>query len=88
MGIYLLTFINLLGLALYIFIFARVILSWIRIGPDSSFVSIARVIYQVTEPILAPIRRLLPNTGGLDLSPMIALFLLIIIQNIARRVLG
>ena len=37
-------------------------------------VPLLRFVYQATEPLLAPIRRLLPSQGGLDFSPMILLF--------------
>ncbi len=42
---------------------------------------ITRLLIDLTEPILAPIRRLLPSTGGLDFSPTIVLILLVILQR-------
>ncbi len=77
---YLITFLDVLATALYIAILARVIVSWIPIGPDSRFAPIVRTIYQITEPILAPIRRLLPSMGMFDLSPMIAILVIILVQ--------
>jgi YggT family protein len=59
-----------------IVLFARVILSWIRV-PSNQIVSL---IYQMTEPILRPIRRRLPLTWGIDFSPMIVFLLLIVIR--------
>src|ERR671937_575739 len=47
---------------------ARVVLSWV--GADR-FNPIVRFLYRVTEPVLRPIRQRLPDTMGLDLSPMI-----------------
>jgi YggT family protein len=44
---------------------------------------LVRIVYEITEPILGPIRRVLPALGGLDLSPMIALILI----QVAERVL-
>lgn len=58
------------------FVFIRVILSWVAPGLYNPIVSI---IYSVTEPVMAPFRRLLPPLGGLDLSP---LFLLLSISAI------
>jgi YggT family protein len=63
----------------YVFvIFARVILSWFPISPDSPLASVYRAIYAVTEPVLGPIRRVMPGVGvggmGLDLSPIIVIF--------------
>ena len=55
--------------ALFILILARVILSWVQVGSYE----IRDLVFRLTEPILAPIRRILPASAGLDLSPMIAL---------------
>ena len=44
-------------------------------------VSIDRVVTQITEPLLAPVRRMLPSFGGLDLSPMVVIIILIIIRE-------
>lgn len=58
-------------------IFIRVILSWLPMGynPVSEF------IFRVTEPMLAPLRRVLPRFGMLDLSPMIALVIILVVQR-------
>ena len=45
---------------------------------------ITRLLLDLTEPILAPIRRLLPANGGLDFSPTIVLILLVVLQNVLR----
>lgn len=81
-------FIDILAYALWVAILARVIISWIPIGEGSPFMPVVRFIYQITEPILAPIRSVLPNTGMLDLSPMIAIALVFAVQTIASRVLA
>ena len=81
MGI-IIDFIKYLTWALYAAILARVIVSWLPIGPDSRFAPIVRFIYEITEPILAPIRRLLPSMGMFDLSPMIALIIIFLIQSL------
>ena len=84
--IFLFQLINGFATILYIAIFARVIISWINLAPGNPLVTL---IYQVTEPILAPIRRVLPKMGMLDLSPMIALLLIALIQReILPRVLA
>jgi YggT family protein len=59
-------------------IFARVILSFLM--PRGGGVAVA-VIYQLTEPILGPIRRVLPPTGTLDWSPFVALIILWLIRS-------
>ena len=59
---------------LFFLIVARVILSWIPIGnPNNPVISF---IYEITEPILAPIRKLIPLSLPIDFSPIIALLLL------------
>ena len=64
----------------YIFIlFARVICSWIRVNP---YGKVFQFIFSLTEPLLAPIRRLMPRTMMLDFSPMILMFVLILLQRL------
>ncbi len=66
------TIINLLYYILVILLLARVVLSWIRPDPYSStWGPIMRFVFRDTDPILAPVRRILPPMGGLDLSPLI-----------------
>lgn len=65
-----------LGLVLWILfalILVRVVLSFIQPAGHSPALPI---IVQLTEPLLAPLRRLLPNLGGLDLSPLLAMLLI------------
>ena len=44
--------------------------------------TIAEALWRLTEPVLKPIRNILPNLGGLDLSPVVLILLLIFIQNL------
>jgi YggT family protein len=68
-----------LAITLYIYvIIARVVISWINVNPYNSIV---RFIYMITEPVLLRIRRLIPNLGGLDISPMILIFILIFLDR-------
>lgn len=46
------------------------------------------VLHEITEPILAPIRNIMPRMGMIDLSPMVASFLLIFLAQAAGRALG
>ena len=66
----------------FIAIMIRVLFSWI--GPDMRN-PLFRISYQLTEPVLAPVRSLLPATGGIDLSPMIVTFVLFMILNLLSR---
>ena len=69
---------------LQIIIIVRVVLSWISHNPSNQFI---RIIYQVSEPILKPIREILPITGmGFDLSPLVAFFLLGLLKKILLSV--
>ncbi|MDP6402651.1 MAG: YggT family protein [SAR202 cluster bacterium] len=72
---------------LWIAFLGRVILSWINVTPSSPLYPIVTILYQITEPILAPIRRVMPRMGMLDLSPMVALILISLIQRIIRGAL-
>lgn len=58
---------------------ARVIVSWLPIDPDNTVV---RLLDQLTEPVLAPIRSVLPSFGGIDFSPLVALLLLSLLQRV------
>ena len=75
-------FVNVVAGALTLAIFVRVILSWIP-GVRLPF-GIGDFAWQVSEPILGPIRRALPAMGGFDLSPLVAL---IVIQAAASLLL-
>jgi YggT family protein len=74
---YLAEFINLLFTALSLAIFGRVIMSWISPNGENH---ITQFLDQITEPILAPIRKVVPPLGMFDLTPMIALILLQMIR--------
>jgi YggT family protein len=62
----------------------RVISSWLPISPYSIWV---RWSYLLSEPILAPLRRVVPNLGGLDITPILAYFLLNIIESLLFRLM-
>ena len=70
-GLLLLSIAELLKLVIYIFmfvVFVQVILSWISPG---SYNPITVLLYQLSEPLLRPARRLLPSTHGIDFSPIL-----------------
>ena len=70
------TIISLLLNVLYILILARIIFSFIRVSPyHPTWGPIYRFVYEATEPLLAPVRSILPPMGGLDFSPLIVLLL-------------
>ena len=66
-------------LQLYVFcIFGRIILSWFPMESGSALASVFSFLFTITEPVLGPLRRVLPPVGvggmGLDLSPIIVIF--------------
>ncbi|HET7677501.1 MAG TPA: YggT family protein [Candidatus Limnocylindrales bacterium] len=71
-----LIFVKFLVIALYVVLLGRVLMSWINPRFDGP---VGRFLYETTEPILAPIRRLLPQTGMIDFSPLVAFLLLSVI---------
>jgi YggT family protein len=67
-------------------ILIRVLLSWVNTNPYQARIDhpLLRILYQVTDPVLRPLQRVIPPIGGtIDISPIVALLVL----EIARRVL-
>ncbi len=82
------TIINFLFNALYILILARIIFSFIQVSPyHPTWGPVYRFVYDTTEPLLAPIRRILPAMGGLDFSPMLLLILAGLLRSIFIQLL-
>jgi len=77
-----------LALNLYTWILiASAIFSWLfafnAINSSNQFVdAIGRFLFNVTEPVLAPIRRVMPNLGGIDISPIIVLLIIFFIRSL------
>ncbi len=80
-GAFLPNFLRLLFLALYVVLLGRVLMSWVNPRFDSP---VGRFLYETTEPILAPIRRVLPPMGMVDFSPIVAFVLLSVIAAALR----
>ncbi|HEY4344904.1 MAG TPA: YggT family protein [Parvibaculum sp.] len=69
------------------------VLSWLIafnvINTQNRFVyTVVDIIYRVTEPVLAPLRRILPDLGGIDISPIVLLLLLYFVQNLIWELYG
>jgi len=72
-------------LTLYSFAFiARAFLSWFRI---SHYHPLARFLIQITEPLLAPLRRYIPPVGGMDFAPMVALLILWFVERLLQMLI-
>ncbi len=78
---YLAVFVEILFWILVITILTRSVLSWIVQDNSNPLVGI---VYHITEPLLGPIRRVLPNLGGFDLSPVVALIVIYVIRTVIR----
>lgn len=73
---------------IYWLIIIRVLVSWIRPTiRDRRYVKALHLLYELTEPILEPIRRILPGGVGVDFSPLIAIFLLDFLRRILINIL-
>jgi YggT family protein len=72
-GYFLSTFVSVLCQVLALAIFVRALMSWINPSPGNPIV---RFLTDITEPILAPLRRVIPMVGMMDLSPLIAMIVL------------
>ncbi|MGC9017507.1 MAG: YggT family protein [Caldimicrobium sp.] len=69
-----------LFLTIYIWIIvARALISWVNPSP---FHPLVRFLYKVTEPVLSPIRRIIPPIYGLDLSPVLVIFIIYFIKEL------
>jgi len=78
----------LIALQIYIYLLiAAAVLSWLIafnvVNTRNQFVAVVgEFLYRITEPALRPIRNLLPNLGGIDISPIILILLIILIERI------
>ena len=78
----------LIVLDLYVWLLiASAILSWLIafnvVNTRNQFVaSVGEFLYRITEPVLRPIRNMMPNLGGLDISPIILILIIMLIQRI------
>lgn len=70
--------INLVFTLLWLLVLAHVIVSWVL----NPWHDVRRFIDSLVDPMLAPIRRILPGTGGIDFSPLVLLILLNIVQRL------
>ena len=74
-------------------VIASAIMSWLVafgvVNVRNQFIRVVvDLLYRVTEPVLRPIRRFLPNLGGIDISPVVALLLIIVIQHVIANYIG
>lgn len=86
MGDYIISFLSILVYILNLAVFGRALISWFPLKPDNPLV---RVLTEITEPILAPLRRVIPRVGMIDITPMVAIIILFIVgQQLASLQAG
>lgn len=83
MTVFLVRFVEILTTVLTYAIFFRAILSWFPIAADNPIV---QLVHQMTEPVLAPLRRIVPRIGMIDITPLVALVLLQLVGEMIIRV--
>jgi YggT family protein len=79
------TFIDVFIYVYIILILAYIITTWIRLPYSTWLNRIQRFLYDVCEPYLRLFRRVLPPLGPLDLSPMVAVLVLVLLQQVIDR---
>ena len=66
-----------------VLIFVRIVLSWFPVDPRGPVGQVSRIVAAVTDPVMEPVRRMMPSLGPLDLSPVVVLlFLQIVVQGL------
>ena len=71
--------------AYLIAVFVRIILSWFPIQHGSVMAQVFSFLYSITEPVLGPLRRAIPPMGGLDLSPLVLLIGIQVVQSLVLQ---
>ena len=82
MGDSIVTFVDVFLWVYVLLLFAYILTSWIRLPYQPWLNRVQRFLYDVCDPYLRIFRRFLPPLGPLDLSPMVAIFVLLIVQNV------
>ena len=76
-----------LGELYVLILFVRAILSWFPYAPSSPLNPVRRVVFAITEPVLAPFRRIIPPIGMIDISFIVAILVVqLIVQNVLARI--
>jgi YggT family protein len=79
-----------LALTIYAWVIvARMLMSWVQVRPGGAAYRVNKVLIDVTEPYLAPFRRLIPmarfGSMGMDFSPVVALLVLFVVMQVLAR---
>ncbi len=82
---FLLYFISTLFFILQFAIIIRALMSWFNPSPDNPIV---RMVIEITEPVLAPLRRIVPRIGMIDITPIVAIILMNVIEMMLRSTIS
>lgn len=82
---FLLYFISTLFFILQFAIIIRALMSWFNPSPDNPIV---RMVIEITEPVLAPLRRIVPRIGMIDITPIVAILLMNVIEMMLRQTIS
>ena len=81
---FILSFVSTLFLILNFAIIIRALMSWFNPSPDNPIV---KIVIEITEPVLGPLRRIVPRIGMIDITPIVAILLMQVIETMLRQVL-
>jgi len=82
------TFLDIINILYLLFLLAmiiRAVLSWFTVGRDNL---IAIIVYEITEPILVPLRRFVPRIGMVDITPMVAIIIFWLVVRLLNTFLA
>lgn len=87
--VFLISVVSMFFYALNLAIFARILLSWLPVAGINvdRYNPIIRVLYDITDPILEPFRRIIPPIGMVDISPIVAVLVLNLVSSLILEVL-
>jgi len=83
-GGFVLNFVRVLFFILQFAIIIRALMSWFNPSPDNP---VARIVYEITEPVLGPLRRIVPRIGMIDITPIVAILLMQVIESVLETTL-
>jgi YggT family protein len=76
---FVLFFVNILFFILQFAIIVRALMSWFNPSESNP---IARIVYEITEPVLGPLRKIVPKIGMIDITPIVAILLMQVIESV------
>jgi len=81
---FIISFVRILFFILQFAIIVRALMSWFNPSPENP---VARIVFEITEPVLAPLRRIVPSLGMMDITPIVAILLMQVIESVLVQTL-